>query len=413
MKRELFSRYSDVIVSRSKLIIVLLLIITTIVGAGAVVGDSKNGGIGQAGIDSEAQAALEEIEATYETDEAVVSQIVVREGGDVLTRKSLLKSLRLQRTLLKNESISSTFREERGIVGIENIVATFAYAKDGGEHASATSTDGSSATVTNGSDASAAQKGQPVLPTLSQQIEALESRSAKEVEALLRQILDPNTNVMGVDPYKFLPSDYEPGTTHANARITIIFQEDRSGPNEVPQEAYDAQVTIASLVEERFDDAFVFGQGIIDDASSRAVVDSFIIITPVAIVLLLVILGIAYRDLLDVLISVFGIAVVVVWFAGIKGWLGIPQSPILIAIPFLLIGLSFDYSCTSLCATVRREQDHSTPTMSLSVREIRRPRYGWGALASSLRSQPPRSQPPSASSRTTSARCNRFRTSLS
>jgi hydrophobe/amphiphile efflux-3 (HAE3) family protein len=347
MKRELPSRYADALVSRSKLIIALVLVITVIVGAGTVVGSSDEGGIGQAGIDSEAQAALEEIEATYGTDDTMVAQIVVRdEKGDVLTRKSLLKSLRLQRELRQTESINETLQEKRGIVGIENIVATFAYAQDvRGEHASAKSADVRSTNTTNSSAASAlGRSSQALTPTLEEQIEALESRSPAEVEALLQHILAQNTSIMGVNPYKFLPSEYEPGTTHADARITVVFQDDRSGPNEVPQKAYDAQLTLASLVEERFDNAFVFGQGIIDDASSQAIGDSFIIITPIAIVLLFVVLSVAYRDLVDVLISVFGIAIVMVWYAGIQGWLGIPSSSILIAVPFLLVGLSLDYS---------------------------------------------------------------------
>jgi predicted RND superfamily exporter protein len=46
----------------------------------------------------------------------------------------------------------------------------------------------------------------------------------------------------------------------------------------------------------------------------------------------------------DVLVSVFGVGVVMVWYAGIQGWLGIPSNSTLIAVPFLLIGLSIDYS---------------------------------------------------------------------
>lgn len=325
MSRGLPSRFADSIVSRSKLIIVAVLVITVVVGAGAVVGNSGSEDIVQSGPNSEERAALEEIEATYETNEAVVAQIVSRDEN-VLTRESLLEGLRLQQQLYENSSINTTLRENAGIVGIGNVVGIAAYFEDsaGNVHIAKRST-----------------------PTVDQQIKALESLSDEEFEALLGRILDPSTSITGVtsvDPYEFLPSEYEPGTTSADARITVVFQEDRSGPDETPQEAYDAQVAIASVVNERFDNAFVFGQGIIDDASSRAIGDSFIIITPVAIALLLVVLGVAYRDLLDVLVSVFGIAVVMVWYVGIQGWLGIPQSSILIAVPFLLIGLSLDYA---------------------------------------------------------------------
>ncbi len=330
MRRGSASRYADALVARSKLVIVLVLVLTAIVGAGAVIGTNEEGEIGQAGIDSEEQAAFETIESTYETDDAVVSQIVVRdEGGNVLTRESLLRSLRLQQVMRKNGSINATLQAESGIAGIENVVASTAYYRD------------QSATNSTG-DTAAARNGQPPAPNLTQQIEALESRSPAEVETLVGQVLDPNATTER-DPTAFLPTEYERGTTTAEARVTLVFQTGASGADD-PEAAYDAQVAIASLVEERFEDAFVFGQGIIDEASSQAIGDSFLIITPVAVVLLLVVLGIAYRDLADVLVSVFGIAVVMAWLAGIQGWLGIPSSSILIAVPFLLIGLSIDYS---------------------------------------------------------------------
>ncbi|ELY96261.1 efflux RND transporter permease subunit [Natrialba taiwanensis] len=333
MKRNLPSRYADALISRSKLIIVLLLVLTAIIGAGAVVGTSADGEIGRAGIDSEEQAALEEIESTYETDDSVVTQIVIKDAdGDVLTRESLLQSLRLQQEIRENESINTTLQAESGLLGLENIVATTAYVE--------------TRTAENGThDTTASRNGRPPAPTLDQQIEALKTRSDEEVDALLARVLDPASTASDRDPTPFLPSDYEPGETSADARLTLVFQSDESGgASETPQEAYDAQVAIASLVDERFDDAFVFGQGIIDEASSQAIGDSFLIITPVALVLLLIVLSIAYRDIVDVLISLFGIGVVMVWLQGIQGWLGIPSSSILIAVPFLLIGLSIDYS---------------------------------------------------------------------
>lgn len=107
MKRDLTSRYADVVASRSRLVIALVLVVSAVVGAGAIVGTTGDGDIGTARLDSPEQAALDQIESTYETDDAVVAQIVVRDrGGDVLTRDSLLRSLRLQRDLRENESIN-------------------------------------------------------------------------------------------------------------------------------------------------------------------------------------------------------------------------------------------------------------------------------------------------------------------
>ncbi|AGB37839.1 efflux RND transporter permease subunit [Natronococcus occultus] len=317
-------RYADLIVSHSKLIVLLVLVLTGIVAVGAAIGESEDGEIGQFETDSEETEALEEIEETYATDDQVVAQLVVRdEGGDVLTRDSLLEGLSLQQEIRENESLNATLADE-GFVALENVVATGAVFEDRAAEA----------------------EGPPDTsePTLDEQIEALEDRSDEDVEELLADVLDPDADNQGEDPYEFLPNDYDPGSTSADARIAFLFQVDDGAEDDDPEAAYAAQVEIDGLVEDRFDDAFLFGQGVTDEASSSAVGDSFAIITPVAFVLVLVALGVAYRDVVDVLVSLFGIGVVMAWLAGLLGWLEIPTSQLLIAVPFLLIGLSIDYS---------------------------------------------------------------------
>jgi predicted RND superfamily exporter protein len=205
-------------------------------------------------------------------------------------------------------------------VGIENLVATAAVYEN-------------------------AQQPPTSQPPLSEQIDALESRDSQAVERLLAAVLDPESDALGQqDPYEFLPRGYDPGSTTASARLTLVTQVDDSGEDADPLAAYDAQLGIDELVDDRFDDAFVFGQGIQDDASSRATGDSFAIITPFALVLIVLVLGITYRDLLDILLAFLGIAVVMGWLAGLMGWLAIPMNVILISVPFLLVGLSIDYA---------------------------------------------------------------------
>jgi predicted RND superfamily exporter protein len=320
----LAGRYADFLASHPLVVVVAVALLTGAVGAGAVLGeDPAAGGIGQFETDSEARAAADVIERDYPSDDAVVAQIVVR-GDDPLSKASLVESLRLQRSMRADPAIDETLREDGGVVGLENVVATAAYYQD-----------------------EAGGGPPPAPPTVDEQLDALESRSPDEVAALVDRILSGDASAPGAqagDPLQFLPSSYEPGDATADARITFVFQVDDGGADADPQAAWDAQLAIEERVEDRFGDAFVFGQGIVDDASTRAVGDSFAIITPVALVLVLLALGFAYRDLVDVLVSVLGIATVLVWLAGVQGWLAVPSSQLLIAVPFLLIGLSIDYS---------------------------------------------------------------------
>ncbi|MEF8882291.1 MAG: MMPL family transporter [Halapricum sp.] len=321
MTGEISRRYADWITKHSKFVVLAVLVVTAVVAAGTAVGDADSAGVGQFEVDSDETEAQDFVRNNYGSDEGVVAQLVVRnESGNALSKASLLEGLRLQQAVRANETLNATLTEQ-GFVGIENIVGTAAVYAD---------TEGPPPTST---------------PSLDAQIEALERRNAAEVQQLLARVLDPDGEALGEqDPYTFLSRDYDPGDTRADARLTLISQIDDSDENQDPQAAYAAQVEIADLVDQRFDDAFVFGQGVQDDASSRATGDSFAIITPFALVLIIFVLGITYRDLLDILLAFVGIGIVMAWLAGLMGWLAIPMNVILIAVPFLLIGLSIDYA---------------------------------------------------------------------
>jgi len=312
--------YAEQIATHSKIVVLAVVVLTAVVAAGLALGGAGEQDIGGFEVDSEETAAQDFVQQNYGGDERVAAQLVVRnESGDVLTRDSLLDGLYLQQEIRDNETLNATLATP-GFVGIENIVATAAVAED-------------------------TRQPPTAQPPLSAQIDALESRDHEAVEQLLAEILDPESNALGQqDPYEFLPRDYEPGSTTASARLTLIAQADNSDGNAAPQAAYDAQVAIDQLSQDRFADAFVFGQGIQDDASSRATGDSFAIITPFALILIVLVLGTTYRDLLDILLAFVGIGVVLAWLAGLMGWLAIPMNVILIAVPFLLIGLSIDYA---------------------------------------------------------------------
>ena len=324
--------YADAITTYSKSVIILVVVVTGVVAAGSALGGAGEADIGGFDVDSPETDAQEFVRSNYGSDEGLAAQLVVRtQSGDVLTRDSLLRGLRLQREIRANETLNETLTEQ-GFIGIENVVATAAVSEDRRMGSGQSST-------TNG--------GQPptAAPSLAAQIDALESRDDAEVEQLLARVLDPERDALGdQDPYEFLPRSYEPGATDAEARLTLIAQVDESGESGDPQAAYDTQVAIDRMAQDRFDDVFVFGQGVRDDASSRATGDSFAIITPFALLLIVFVLGITYRDFLDILLAFVGIAVVLLWLQGIMGWLAIPMNVILIAVPFLLIGLSIDYA---------------------------------------------------------------------
>ena len=319
-------QYANWLSSHSKLVLVLVLVATVVVAAGAAVGDAEDGGLGDFDVDSDEFDAAAFIQENYGQDNTTSAQIVVRdEGGNVLTRESFIDGLRLQEDAFADEEIAATLTEA-GFVGLENIVGT--------------------AAVFQAAEAAGEEPPTGTIPP-EQQREALEALSDEEFDVLLEMLLggDDTQQVPGdADPLQFLPAGFEPGETEADARLVLVTQIDESGEDEEPEAAYDAQVAIDALIEDRFDDAFVFGQGISNEASSNATGDSFALITPFALILILTVLAVSYRDVVDILLAISGIVVVMAWLQGIMGWLEIPMNVILISVPFLLLGLSIDYA---------------------------------------------------------------------
>ncbi|WP_254763975.1 efflux RND transporter permease subunit [Natrinema marinum] len=326
-------RYAAFVTAHSKTVIAVMLILTLIVGSGA---GSVDSGLSIASFESDSTEAekYDALRENFTTDgeNATVVQVVVR-GDNVLSKQSLLETLRFQQAVTDDPAVNATLRERRPMVGLSNVVATTAIRQSqAGNETGAEGANAGAGTAT---------------PSLSAQISQLESMSEREVEATVERVLTPGSSAAGpVDPYSLLPTDYEQGSTTASGRVLFVFQDtsDATG-DDLPPAVVDAQLELQELSSERISaESFVFGAGIVDEESTQATGESFALISPVALLLILGVLGIAYRDVFDVALGLLGVVLVLAWMAGFMGWAGIGVTQILIAVPFLLIGLSIDYA---------------------------------------------------------------------
>ena len=189
-----------------------------------------------------------------------------------------------------------------------------------------------------------AQAVQQLDPTLDQQREQLEGMSDQEVQAVVERVLGEDAPR---EALVFVPMDYQAGSATTDARQLFVTQTTAQEivEGEAPPEIVDAQLAIDDVVDDRFgDDAFVYGAGIISDEIDRSMGDSMVIVLPLALLFVVIVLTIAYRDILDILLGIIGIALVLVWTFGFMGWADIAFNQIMIAVPVLLVGLSIDYA---------------------------------------------------------------------
>lgn len=183
-------------------------------------------------------------------------------------------------------------------------------------------------------------------PTLDEQVEAIASLEPTEIDSITETVLSGDERP---ERLELLPTDYEPGTATANATILVATLEGDTGsihPGNAPDAVVEAELAMASIADTHDSETSfrVFGDGITSDEIDASMKESLLIVAPFAFLFVLVVLLIAYRDLLDIALGLLGIIMVLVWTLGIMGLLGISFNQIFIAVPVLLIGLSIDYA---------------------------------------------------------------------
>jgi len=202
--------------------------------------------------------------------------------------------------------------------------------------------------------------------SLDEQVTQLESMNASQIDAVIKVALSGEGQSSGA--LAFMPTYYEPGDTTTNATMLLVTQQSSgSSPGAASDALVDAQLAMQDLAKQTIDstEVLAFGTGIISDEINSSMTDSLLIVGPLAILFVFLALAIAYRDVIDILLGLFGIGVVLVWTFGFMGWADISFNQLFIAVPVLLIGLSIDYAIHIFMR--HREERHNDDTPSTAA----------------------------------------------
>jgi len=306
MIRESLSRIVDFVTEHNRLTLALMLVLTGVVVVGGLPQlDTES----QAGADAEAFQDLEPIEkANYiadhyessanETNQTLATVYVRDEDGNVLSKASLLKSLRYQQDILANESVSGALRPE-GVVDIANMVAV--------------------------------RVADEQNPTLDEQIDALDTASAAEVEQVVGETLaDPQA-------LRLLPSGHDPSSTTATDRRMLVSLDGAAAGEDVERALYEAAQDRSAA------GFFVLNQPAFNAYNSHFFTEMAFLVLPFALVLILGVLAFTYRDLVDIVVGMVGVLLSILWMFGLLGWLGVAAGVISIVPVVLVTGLSIDF----------------------------------------------------------------------
>ncbi|RDI70562.1 efflux RND transporter permease subunit [Halopelagius longus] len=310
----------DHIVERPGKVMLAFFVVTAVfmVGLGNV---STEAGTQQFAEDIPAQEALDKVNDEFSSSfgEDTGSTQLIQRDQNVLSKQSMLNMLRLQQKLSERPEmrVSST---------------------------------SSAASVV-------AQTIDPNATTLDQQITTLERATQTDVRQAVRQNAD-NPAFTGT-----LSNDFNEEDASASATIGVVqhtlpaglsgSSAGQSGSSPLTPIQTQAQRIAATSGG----DITVFGSGIISQEFSTVTTDSLLIVTPAAVLLIVMFLVIAYRDLVDLLLGAFALAMAVIWTFGFLGLAGIPFNQIMIAVPPLLLAVGIDFG---IHAVNRYREDRET-----------------------------------------------------
>jgi predicted RND superfamily exporter protein len=308
MIREALHTGTKFVSNHNRITLLVMILLSAAVVAGIPQLDTGS----QAGADPESFENLDRVQAmeyvdtnySRESRENVTVQTVYvwREGGNALSKASLLEGLYYQQNVTANKSVATALHGN-GMVGIENLVA----------HRAA---------------------GDPSA-TLEAQITALETTPESAVETLVAKTLadDPRAS-------QFLPADHASDQpTVTDRRVLVMI--DGDAPEDTRTAALAALYGQAD--QRSANGFFTFTDQAVTEWNQHFFNQMTQLVVPVALGLILFVLAFAYRDLVDIVVGMTGVVLSVAWMFGIMGWIGVAAGTMSIIPVVLITGLSIDF----------------------------------------------------------------------
>ena len=267
--------------------VVLAFLIATAVFAGGLGMVEQESGSSQFTDDLESAQAFDDIDREFGDSfgSASTTTTLLQDGGNVLSKPSVLRMLRVQERLASHDDLRVTSTSSAA-----SVVAT---------------------------------RIEPGATTWDAKRRAVEGATPTEIDAAIRE-------AAAADAFGSMVSeDFSADTGYASGAKTTVVH----GSSEVT----DRERRVERVVETVPGDIRVLGD------SPDTISDSMLLVVPAALVLIVVFLLVAYRDPFDLLLGVVALVMTLLWTFGFMGLVGIPFNILMVALAPLLIAVGVDF----------------------------------------------------------------------
>lgn len=302
---DIVSRTAGTVTKYNKSIILIMLVLTAGVAVGTVQDQGESQSANEDVIEgTEVKEASDYLDEVYieegSGDKTSVNVYITETNDSILTASGLLTSLELEKSIKDKEKIGSVNLSKIEFQNPGSIVAK--------------------------------KLSESPDPSIDSQISVIENATSEEIRSTVESVFEESSN-----SELFLPTDYERGTTESSGMRVLITVED--DPNSTAGPGINEIVNSVDSSS----DVNVFTQR--TESSSLDVLNELMwLVLPILLLVLIVILGFAYKDVTDLVVSFIGVIATLIWTLGLMGWLGLLNQQTGLIVPILSIALSIDFS---------------------------------------------------------------------
>lgn len=306
MIEELFNTIDRTITQRPRQLVAAFLIVTVIFGVG-VTQISSDSGTSQFTQDIPSQEALEEINEKFSDARSATGggqTTLIQEKKNVLSKRSLVSMAKLEQKLHERDGL--------------RVESSSSVAKQ------------------------VALQIDRQARTPESRVTALETATQDDIQNAVQSSLSNQQS------RQIVSKDYNSEDGTASVTLTTVSHNVRGlDSGSVGTSSTTAlqpiQLSIQSITQRTTEGITVFGQGIQSSELSSVTFDSLTLVLPFALSFILIFLGVAYRDPIDVLLALASLLITVIWTLGFMGFVGIPFTQLLVAVPPLLLAVGIDF----------------------------------------------------------------------
>jgi len=272
--------------------------------------------------------ALDEIQMEYSRGTNSISILVKSRGSDLLTADALADILKIEQKLAADPIIKPTLatpnEPDLSFLSVADTISQMLLISQNN-----------------------------TTPTMTHKIDALTGAQDSQIKSMISGLFKSNSTPPEVKGAisMMVTKDFAPENGHFSAKGTMIRVNLNStgmaaGHNSEETEFTDAERRMDEIVrgaDLAATEMTVMGPTIISDQIMEASTTSTMILIPTALVLVLVILALIYRNLFDMIISLLALIFAIMWVYGFGSAFGFTFNPMTVIIPVLITGLGIDY----------------------------------------------------------------------